>query len=200
MNRTALEVYRRAMPGYHVVGINCDSLISAGGIHCATHEIQQTSAIRISHPRFTSDLPFDASGGADVIVPFTAECWANVPLDGVGLHIQWPNKTTSVYPMYLASGVYTAQVPIPDNVGGEVRYYIRAQSTDGTVVGYKPVNGYDGGYLSAWIGDSRLENALTSAGPNEVVELGPGHYLIGSGGDFSTAGVTLACERSARCA
>ncbi len=37
---TALRIYRDAMPGYRVVGINCAGMISASGaVHCITKEI-----------------------------------------------------------------------------------------------------------------------------------------------------------------
>ncbi|QOJ28159.1 MAG: agmatine deiminase family protein [Ignavibacteriales bacterium] len=37
---TALRIYREAMPGYRVVGINCNSIIGqSGAIHCITKEI-----------------------------------------------------------------------------------------------------------------------------------------------------------------
>lgn len=37
---TALRIYREAMPGYKVVGINCNSIIGqSGAIHCITKEI-----------------------------------------------------------------------------------------------------------------------------------------------------------------
>jgi agmatine/peptidylarginine deiminase len=49
---TALRIYREAMPGYNVVGINCNSIIpSLGAIHCITKEIGTKQPILISHAK-----------------------------------------------------------------------------------------------------------------------------------------------------
>ncbi len=49
---TALRIYREAMPGYNVVGINCNSIIpSLGAIHCITKEIGANNPILISHAK-----------------------------------------------------------------------------------------------------------------------------------------------------
>lgn len=47
---TALRIYREAMPGYKVYGINCNSIItSLGAIHCITKEIGVNEPVFISH-------------------------------------------------------------------------------------------------------------------------------------------------------
>ncbi|MCX7833024.1 MAG: agmatine deiminase family protein [Ignavibacteria bacterium] len=48
---TALRIYREAMPGYRVVGINSNSIIPASGaIHCISKEVGVYNPIFISHP------------------------------------------------------------------------------------------------------------------------------------------------------
>ena len=47
---TALRVYRENLPGYRVIGIPCNSIISAGGaIHCITHSVGVNDPLLISH-------------------------------------------------------------------------------------------------------------------------------------------------------
>ncbi len=47
---TALRIYREAMPGYNIVGINANQTISASGaIHCITHTIGIENPLLISH-------------------------------------------------------------------------------------------------------------------------------------------------------
>lgn len=47
---TALRVYRENMPGYNVVGVNCNQIIPASGaLHCITHEIGANDPLLISH-------------------------------------------------------------------------------------------------------------------------------------------------------
>jgi agmatine deiminase len=52
LDNTALQIYREAMPGYNVVGIDANSPIAASGaIHCTTHEIATNDPLLISHQR-----------------------------------------------------------------------------------------------------------------------------------------------------
>jgi pyridoxal phosphate enzyme (YggS family) len=47
---TALRIYRESMPGYNIVGINCNAIIpSLGAIHCITKEIGVSEPVFISH-------------------------------------------------------------------------------------------------------------------------------------------------------
>jgi agmatine/peptidylarginine deiminase len=47
---TAIRIYKEALPGYTVTGINCNSIISASGaIHCITKEIATSNPLLISH-------------------------------------------------------------------------------------------------------------------------------------------------------
>lgn len=47
---TALRIWREAMPGYRVVGIDCNSIIpSLGAIHCITKEVAAADPLLIVH-------------------------------------------------------------------------------------------------------------------------------------------------------
>lgn len=55
---TALRIYREAMPGYRVVGINCNSIIGqSGAIHCITKEIG------VDEPVYIKLYPLVQTGG-----------------------------------------------------------------------------------------------------------------------------------------
>jgi agmatine/peptidylarginine deiminase len=51
----AMRIYREAMPGYKLVGIDCDysggPISASGAIHCITHEIGSDDPLLISHQR-----------------------------------------------------------------------------------------------------------------------------------------------------
>ncbi len=54
---TALRIYREAMPGYNIVGINCNSIItSLGAIHCIVKEVGAFNPLFISHSRIRDTL------------------------------------------------------------------------------------------------------------------------------------------------
>jgi hypothetical protein len=47
---TALRIYREALPGYNVQGINCNSIIGASGaLHCITKELGAADPLLIRH-------------------------------------------------------------------------------------------------------------------------------------------------------
>src|SRR5688500_2545536 len=49
---TALRIYRENLPGYNVVGINCNSIIpSLGALHCITKLVGTSDPLLIAHPR-----------------------------------------------------------------------------------------------------------------------------------------------------
>ncbi len=59
---TALRIWRSAMPGYNIVGINSNSTISASGsLHCITHTVGAVNPLFISHQQLpnTSDTSND---------------------------------------------------------------------------------------------------------------------------------------------
>jgi agmatine/peptidylarginine deiminase len=47
---TAIRIYQEALPGYNIVGIDCNSIIpSSGAIHCITKEVAAKDQLLISH-------------------------------------------------------------------------------------------------------------------------------------------------------
>ena len=47
---TAISIYEEALPGYNVIGIDCNQIISASGaIHCITHSVGVEDPLLISH-------------------------------------------------------------------------------------------------------------------------------------------------------
>jgi agmatine deiminase len=55
---TGLRIYREAMPGYRVVGIDCNSTIGAlGAIHCIAKEIGSREPVFISHAKVIGSIP-----------------------------------------------------------------------------------------------------------------------------------------------
>jgi len=60
---TALRIWRETMPGYNVIGIRCNSLISAfGAIHCVTKEIGVRDPLRIVYQKIKNQEKSNASG------------------------------------------------------------------------------------------------------------------------------------------
>lgn len=54
---TGLRIWQEAMPGYHVVGVNCDEMIYLdGAVHCITKEVGVDAPLVINHRRLDDIL------------------------------------------------------------------------------------------------------------------------------------------------
>lgn len=89
---TAARIWHEAMPGYRIVGIDCNQIIpSLGAIHCITKEISSNDLLRIVHqplpdqlastPAYTVTATFQHRSGiatatvyyrTDTLLPYTA--------------------------------------------------------------------------------------------------------------------------------
>ncbi len=135
---TALRILRENLPGYRVIGIDCDDdsqnsnldqqIIRQGGaIHCITH------SVGVNDPLYISHLPLEDS-------------WTNGPflVEAEILHrsgianatVFWTTDTTQAFqvlPMQLQSGtsdIWEANIPsLPG--GSQVFYYIAANANSG---------------------------------------------------------------------
>lgn len=126
----ALRIYREAMPGYNVVGINCNSIIgSLGAIHCIMKEVGVSEPIWISHAKMDSVI-FEADSIAINAVIKTQSGVADAS-------IYWTIDTTlgfTASTMQFTSGD-TAVGYIPAQTDSTiVYYYISANSNSGRTV------------------------------------------------------------------
>ena len=138
---TALRIYREAMPGYRVVGINSNAIItSLGAIHCITKEVGVDEPVYISHPKISGEIV-----SAD---PIEIKAFIKTKSGVSNASVYWTTDTTqnfSVLPMTSISvDTFTAFIPIQSN-GTEVFYYISAASNSGKTI-TKPLTAPDGYY------------------------------------------------------
>ncbi len=125
---TALRIYRDALPGYNVVGINSLASIGAlGALHCITKEIGTDDPLLISHqplpdtyddvnPYVVQALMKHRSGIS------TATLWYRT--DTLQPYLSVP-MTVGFNPVY-----WVADIP-PQVVGTEIYYYVEAEATSG---------------------------------------------------------------------
>jgi agmatine/peptidylarginine deiminase len=125
---TALRIWREALPGYKIVGINCNSIIpQSGAIHCITHSVGVADPLLISHQAVAASInvtaaqPISAylahrSGIASATVYFTTDttqAWQSLPMTYSGTGNNW-----------------TATLP-GQAFGTTVYYYISATANSG---------------------------------------------------------------------
>ena len=126
---TALRIYRENLPGYNVVGINCNSIIgSLGALHCITKTVGVNQPLWIAHARLKD------SDDASREYPVTAIVKHREGVQGVELF--YKISTDSTYTMAsmvlvdTAASIWGGIIP-PYPAGTEVQYYIHATATTG---------------------------------------------------------------------
>lgn len=119
----ALEIYRSAMPGYKVVGINMRNVIPASGaIHCITREIAANNPIFIGHAPHRNKIDYSTEG-------YTIDATIESAQGINNASVYWSIDTTAGFnhtDMQLVEGInYTTTLP-SQPINSTVYYYISA--------------------------------------------------------------------------
>lgn len=130
---TALRIWHEAMPGYDIVGINCNSIIDAGGaIHCIVKEVGVQDPLLIQHN------PLDDITGVNPPA-YEVNAWVRHRSGIAGATLFYTTDTSAAYQsldMTLAepdSNRWTASIPQQPE-GSTVYYYIQAIANSGKQV------------------------------------------------------------------
>ncbi len=127
---TALRIYREAMPGYRVVGIDCNDIITAlGAIHCITKEIGVNNPVWISHAPIRHAYVNEAGYAV------TAQIKSAPGISNA--YTYWSIDTTAGFSALKMTALDhdSFTVSIPQQASGtEVFYYISAESNNGHTV------------------------------------------------------------------
>lgn len=154
----ALGIYRQAMPGYEVVGIDMREVIPlSGAIHCITHEIAANDPIHFSHADYRDTLDFDAAGYPVEFGIATASGVAQATL-------YWSADTTQGFTavaMQGEQGTYSARIPAQANQS-TVHYYVSATNNNGKTM-TKPIVAPRGLYTLQARGGEVTQATLTVA-------------------------------------
>lgn len=126
---TALRIYREALPGYNVVGIDCNEIITASGaIHCITKAVASDDPLLIRHQPL-NDQTYSANDyQIEALIQHA---------DGVSeASVYWTTDTAVGFasePMQLTSvtdNTWTGFIPY-QQAGATVYYYIQAEAING---------------------------------------------------------------------
>jgi agmatine deiminase len=126
---TALRIWRDAMPGYNVVGINSNTTISASGsLHCITHSVGVADPLLIVHQNLpnttntTTPYQVDARIQHKTGIQFATLYYTNDTAIG---YMSVPMTLTS-----LVNNTWTGFIPAYP-AGTHVFYYIKAHANSG---------------------------------------------------------------------
>jgi agmatine/peptidylarginine deiminase len=126
---TALRIYRENMPGYRVVGINCNSIIpSLGAIHCITKEIGVKEPVFISHSGLRNT--------SNTTTPYQVKAYVKTKSGVANAKMFWTTDTTQAFTqvnMTAAGDTFTANIPAQP-LNTKLYYYISATSNSGRTV------------------------------------------------------------------
>ena len=126
-----LRILRGSLPGYNVVGIDCDNsdqnIISASGaIHCITKGIGVADPLLIKHQRLTDTY--------ETVQPYIVDAYIRHRSDIAAAEVYWTTDTAAGFtavPMTAGpNNTWTAGIP-PQVAGSDVFYYIHATANSG---------------------------------------------------------------------
>lgn len=127
---TAQRIWQETMPGYKVVGINCNSLIThRGAIHCITKEIGVNDPLRIVHR--PSECKYNENSGSGYLVTANIQHRSGIQSAKV---FYTTNPAGDWQSVNMAEGIMPAQWEghIPQQaLGSTVYYYIEATAVNG---------------------------------------------------------------------
>ena len=128
LNDEAIEIYQQAMPGYDIVGIDMENVISASGaIHCITREIAATDPIFISHAPIR-EVDFNATE-----YPVEAQITnANGIISASVFYRIGEQEEFTEIPMTEQSDVYVASIPV-QACNTVIDYFISATNPNKTI-------------------------------------------------------------------
>lgn len=126
---TALRIYREALPGYTIVGINSNASIgSLGALHCITKDIGTNDPLLISHQQLSDTY--------DSVNPYTVTAFIKHRSGIQNATIYYRTDTLMPYssaPMSPVSGqndYFSGLIPAQP-AGSHVYYYIHAEANSG---------------------------------------------------------------------
>ncbi|MCW5925248.1 MAG: agmatine deiminase family protein [Saprospiraceae bacterium] len=127
---TAIRIWQKNMPGYNIVGINCNAIIPLGGaIHCIVKEVGVADPLLIQHKQVESFV--DTNPPA-----YEVKTWIRHRSGIAGAEVFYTTDTASGYqsvPMTLTdptTHLWTGWIP-QQPYGSTVRYYLHATANSG---------------------------------------------------------------------
>ncbi|MCP4441459.1 MAG: T9SS type A sorting domain-containing protein, partial [Aureispira sp.] len=159
---TALRIIRENLPGYNVVGIDCNQVIQAGGaLHCITRAVGVENPLLISHQPLADRMNDPNSYPINALIQHkTGIANANV---------YYRTDTTQPYSMAAmtltnpTNNTWTGLIPNVSAIDTLVYYYIAAQANSGKQQ-VRPMPAPEGYWRF------RVQNTVTSIGTEMLIQ------------------------------
>ena len=174
---TAIRIWEEAMPGYNVVGIDCDSpnedIISlSGAIHCITHSVGVADPLMISH------LPLQDTEDIENSYGVVADISHRSGIASATLH--WSTTPEGPWTEVLmvegiVEGGFLGDIPAQE-AGTTIYYYVSAMSNSGKQ-GARPMPAPVGWWSFEVLAETNGLNDLTSPSPWHAVYPNPANAM-----------------------
>ncbi len=126
---TALRIYRESLPGYNVVGIDCNAIIgSLGALHCITKLAGVPEPLWIAHARLRDTYTTTGTYPLSAIIKHRSGI-----ADATLYYRVFPETDYTAVPMTLAdatASIWEAAIPAQID-GSKIQYYIHARANSG---------------------------------------------------------------------
>ncbi len=125
---TALRILEAQLPGYNIVGIDCDEMIGAGGaLHCITRGVGVRDPLLIVHQPFSGNMAIPNQD-----LPVIAKIQYRGLIQSAAVFYRTDtNQSFSSLPMTNYSGDYWEAILPQQLANTTVQYYIKANSFSG---------------------------------------------------------------------
>jgi len=140
----AQRIYEEALPGYNIVGIDCDdsgnNIISlSGAIHCITHSVGVNDPLLISYMKITDNCP------AEPYIPISSFVKHKSGINNVFFKYRYAGDTefNSMEMQEQADDIWSLIMTFDELT--EIEYYIHAIANNGKEQ-YRPITALEGGY------------------------------------------------------
>ncbi|MGE0636162.1 MAG: agmatine deiminase family protein [Bacteroidia bacterium] len=166
---TALRILREALPGYAVVGINCNNIINQlGALHCITKEVGTSDPLLITHQPLQNTT--------NTTSPYQVDAWIKHKTGIETATLYYTTDTTQAYQSAVmnltnvSTDTWTGFIPA-QTAGTEVFYYIHAEANSGKQQ-VRPITAPDGWWKFNVIGfttiieDEEAKSKMLSVYPN----------------------------------
>ena len=152
---TALRIWEESMPGYQIVGIDCNDIIPASGaIHCITKEVGVHEPLWILHQQ-----PFEVESGESVVISARIKHLSGISQAQVYYRYAGDSLYSAMLMQDESDDQWVSTLPVFDD-GSTVQYYIQAAANDGKTI-TRPLPAPEG-YFELTTGESTtgVRNAL----------------------------------------
>jgi agmatine/peptidylarginine deiminase len=125
-----LRIWQETMPGYNVVGVNCDPMIYLGGaVHCITKEVGVTDPLAINHCRLD-----DVAGANPPLYEVEATIRHKSGIASASVfyktELTGPYQEIAMSLVDQVQGLWAAAIP-QQPIGSTIHYYIHASANSG---------------------------------------------------------------------